>query len=306
MAADLTLALASRFLERLVCPTCRDPLENNGASLRCDSCGDSFPVRGSVLDLRPSGRTSVQGDQDAWSDHWSSEKQASFVQRFFSWYRKAVFARTVAYFIGRYFPAQGVFVEAGSGTSETSIRVNKRGGACALVALDLIIPVLESCNPVMDVRVGGDIFRLPFADDSVDGIWNVGVMEHFTHDQIDAILRELHRVMRQGARVILLWPGSNSIPQKMLEAAAWVINLRPRQRPFSFHPAEISRLRSSQQGRDVLARNGFETVTIDPGPRSLMAFVTVVGEKPVQPRSSVAPVFASGYSSSSPGTPTHA
>lgn len=254
----------------------------------------------------PSGRASVQGDQDAWSDHWSAEKQASFVQRFFSWYRKAVFARTVAYFVGRYFPAQGVFVEAGSGTSETSIRVNKRGGACTLVALDLIIPVLEQCDPVMDVRVGGDIFRLPFADDSVDGIWNVGVMEHFTHDQIDAILRELHRVMRQGARVILLWPGSDSIPQKMLEAVAWVINLRPRQRPFRFHPAEISRLRSSQQARDVLARNGFETVTIDPGPRSLMAFKTVVGEKPVQPRSSVAPVVASGYSSSSLGTPTHA
>lgn len=207
MPADLTLAPASRFLERLACPTCGAPLQNNGASLRCESCGDSFPVRGSVLDLRPSGRTSVQGDQDAWSDHWSAETQASFVQRFFSWCRKTVFARTVAGFVGPYFLAQGVFVEAGSGTSETSIRVN---------------------------------------------------------------------------------------------------NLRPRQRPFRFHSAEISRLRSSQQGRDVLARNGFETVTVDPGPRSLMAFKTVVGERPVQPRSSVAPVFAPGYSSSSLGTPTHA
>ena len=237
-------------------------------------------MQASVLDLRPSGRTAVQGDQDAWSDHWSDEKQASLVQRFFSWYRKAVFARTVAHFVGRYFPERGVFIEAGCGTSETSIRINKRGGACTLVALDLIIPVLEQCNPVMDVRIGGDIFRLPFADDSVDGIWNVGVMEHFTHEQIDAILQELRRVLRPGARVILLWPGSDSIPQKMLEVVAWFINLRRREQPFRFHPAEISRLRSSRQGREVLARNGLETVTIDPGPRSLMAFKTVVGQKP--------------------------
>src|SRR5205823_4994282 len=149
-------------------------------------------------------------------------------------------ARTVAYFVERYFSTRGVFVEAGSGTSETSIRVDKRGGDRTLVALDLIVPVLEQCDPVMDVRVAGDIFRLPFADDSVDGIWNVGVMEHFTHDQIDAILRELHRVLRPGGRVILLWPGSDSIPQKMLEAVAWVVNLRPRPKTFRFHPPEIS------------------------------------------------------------------
>src|SRR5262249_41585528 len=149
-------------------------------------------------------------------------------------------------FLDRYFPASGVFVEAGSGTSETSIRVDKRGGSRTLVALDLIVPVLEMCDPVMDVRVSGDIFRLPFADDSIDGIWNVGVMEHFTHEQIDAIMRELLRVLRPGARVVLLWPGSDSIPQKMLEAVAWVVNLRPKQETFRFHPPEISRLRSTR------------------------------------------------------------
>jgi SAM-dependent methyltransferase len=233
-----------------------------------------------VLDLRPTARAAVQGDQDAWDDHWSEEKQATFVQRFFSWYRQAVFARTVAHFVGRYFPPRGVFIEAGCGTSETSIRIDKEGGRRRLVALDLIVPVLEQCDPVMDARIAGDIFKLPFSENSVDGIWNVGVMEHFTQNQIDAILREFRRVLRPGGRMVLLWPGADSIPQKLLEGVAWLINRRPRSQTFRFHPPEISRLRSRRHGREVLARNGFETVIVDPGPRSLMAFKTVVGAKP--------------------------
>jgi SAM-dependent methyltransferase len=274
---------ARALVGRLCCATCRGPVVERAPGVRCVRCGAEYAVRGSVLDLRPAGRVAVQSDADAWSEHWSGEKQASLVQRFFSWYRKAVFARAVAWFAERYLPARGVLVEAGSGTAETSMLM-RPGEGRTLVALDLIPQVLEHCHPVMDVRLAGDLFHLPFATESVDGIWNVGVMEHFTQEQIDAILREFHRVLRPGGRVILFWPGTDSIPQRMLDAVAWVVNRRKRAAPYRFHPPEISRLASVRAGREVLARNGLLTVTIDPGPRTLMAFKTVVGEKPMPAR----------------------
>ena len=132
----------------------------------------------------------------------------------------------------------------------------------------------------MDVRVCGDIFCLPFQSDAIDGIWNVGVMEHFTHDQIDAILREFRRVLKPGSRVVLLWPAKFSIPQRILRVCEWFINLRRGEADkFRFHPDEISQLRSPRQGREVLTRNGFRPVAIDIGLRTLMAFETLVGEK---------------------------
>ncbi len=154
-------------------------------------------------------QTRLDGEesQNAWTEHWSDDRQQSISQRFFSFYRKAVFARTVRYFINRYFPTEGIFVEAGSGTAETSMRIDKRGGARKLVATDIVQPVLRQCHPVMDSRVCGDIFNMPYAADSVDGIWNVGVMEHFTHEQIDSIMTEFHRILKPGHRIILLWPG---------------------------------------------------------------------------------------------------
>ena len=219
--------------------------------------------------------------QSAWSEHWSDDRQLSFSQRFFSFYRKAVFARTVSYFVNRYFPQKGIFVEAGSGTAETSMRIDKNMGARKLVATDIVQTVLMQCHPIMDARVCGDIFNLPYADDSVDGIWNVGVMEHFTHEQIDRIMGELYRVLKPGHRIILLWPGADSIPQKMLRLVEVFINARGRgeEKEFHFHPPEISQLKSRREGLDVLRRNGFESIHIDAGWRSLMAFKTLVAAK---------------------------
>jgi SAM-dependent methyltransferase len=262
----------------IACPDCHGPLKLSETGAVCERLGYRFEMVNGVLDLRP--KTAPQRPEEAaWGEHWSEDKQQSLSQRFFSVYRKAVFARAVAYFVGRYLAAEGVLLEAGSGTSETSMRIGKNGGLRTLVAVDLVPGVLERCHAAMDLRICADIFALPFQDGGIHGIWNVGVMEHFTHAQIDAILKEFHRVLKPSGRVVLLWPAVFSIPQRILRAAEWIINLRRRGARFCFHPDEISQLRGAAQGREVLGRNGFETIKIDLGLRTLMAFETLVGEK---------------------------
>jgi ubiquinone/menaquinone biosynthesis C-methylase UbiE len=225
-------------------------------------------------------QTSLDGaeSQFAWAKHWSADRQQTLSQRFFSFYRKAVFARTVCYYVERHFPAEGLFVEAGSGTAETSMRIDKHNGSRKLIATDIVHGVLKQCHPVMDAKVCADIFNMPYANDSIDGIWNVGVMEHFTHEQIDRILAELYRVLKPGHRIILLWPGADSMPQKMLKFVELFINLG-RSEKFSFHPPEISQLKSRRQGNEILERNGFRSIHIDYGLRSLFAFKTLVAVK---------------------------
>ena len=272
-------AAATPVLDRLACPGCATALLAVPGGVECPACGTRYPETHGVLDFRLPDAQAKPEFAD-WTAHWSGSNQGSAAQRFFSFYRRAVFARTVAWFIERYFPPAGVLVEAGSGTAETSMRISKRGGDRVLVAVDLVLPVVAASHPVMDVRLAADIFRLPFAAKSVDGIWNVGVMEHFTHDLIDAMLREFRRVLRPGAPLLLLWPATDSLPQKGLRAVEAVVNLGRAGTPFRFHPDEISKLRSSAEGRDVLRRNGLEPVAVDPGVRSLFAFKTVVGRRP--------------------------
>ncbi len=268
----------TRIINRLACPQCHSGLSHTGPHLRCSVCQELYSVVGDVADLRPVTTEKKQEAVD-WTDHWSEERQHSMSQRFFSVYRKSIFARTVRHFVDTYLPTAGVLVEAGCGTSETSMRISKHNGERTLVAVDIVLPVLAKCHPVMDVRLCADIFRLPFRDNSLDGIWNVGVMEHFLHEQIDNILREFHRVLKPDARLILLWPATSSVPQRMLRVAERIIHATSKQKDFRFHPDEISQLRSGQEGRDVLRRNGFQTIHVDEGWRSLMAFKTLVGAK---------------------------
>jgi SAM-dependent methyltransferase len=244
----------------------------------CKTCGTDYSVVDGIVDLRlPTAEGRKKMDQ--WSEHWSSENQGRLAQRFFSFYRKAVFARSVCHFIKHYFPTQGVFVEAGSGTSESSGMIPKLHGQRILVAVDIVMPVLKASHPVMDVRICGDIFSLPFPDSAIDGLWNVGVMEHFTLSQIDQLMAEFHRVLKPGAPIFLLWPGHHSIPQKVLRGLEALINLRGRPEKYRFHPDEISKLRSVHEARAVLRKNGFRVLHVDWGLRSLMAFVTPVGAK---------------------------
>ena len=268
----------NRIMEVLACPQCRGRLRCAETRLACENCGESYEITKGIPDLRPrSAEPRREGIE--WTEHWSTENQRSLSQRFFSFYRRTVFARAVSYFVDRYLPPRGVLIEAGSGTSETSMFIKKRNGERTLVAIDLIRPVLERCHSIMDVRVCGDIFSLPFQDDSIDGIWNVGVMEHFEFDRIDAILGEFRRVLKPRERAVLLWPATFSVPQRMLRVVEWFINLRRGRDKFRFHPDEISQLRSAEQGRRILARNGFRPVAVDLGLRTLMAFETLVGEK---------------------------
>ncbi len=59
----------------------------------------------------------------------------------------------------------------------------------------------EKCKTIQ-----GNIFSLPFPDESLDGYYNLGVLEHFTPDEIRQILIEAKRVLKHKGRIIILWP----------------------------------------------------------------------------------------------------
>lgn len=216
---------------------------------------------------------------EEWTGHWTPKR--SPLEHLLSFYRKTVCARSVRDGFSRYMPKKGVFVEAGSGTGETGGRIEKHGGDRVLVALDFVPAVLRVTHPVIDMAVAGDIFAMPFPDDSLDGIWNVGVLEHYTHSDIDRAFREFRRVLRPGGRVTVFWPATNSIPQKFLVGGAAIVGLLTgRGLDYRFHPPEISQLHSIGEGHEILRRNGFQSVAVTGGIDSLLVWKTVVGQKP--------------------------
>lgn len=142
-----------------------------------------------------------------WNKHWKKIiSNNTFFGKILSIYRYFLLTREVRYYTNKYFNKNGIFVECGSGTGESSSNIDKNGRI--LIALDIsIFPLkLARQNGVYNSYLCGDIFNLPFKDESVCGIWNLGVMEHFNEEEILMILKEFRRVLKNDSVCILFWP----------------------------------------------------------------------------------------------------
>ena len=79
----------------------------------------------------------------------------------------------------QYLPVQGLILEAGCGPADWVYYLRSIG--YDVVGMDFCTPILvdsmgqESSLPL----VAGDVFQLPFKDDSLEGILSFGVIEHF-------------------------------------------------------------------------------------------------------------------------------
>ena len=221
----------------------------------------------------------ARDDARVWDDHWAAlSGQRSLFGRVASLVRTSLLSRAVRAFANEHFPKDGVFVEAGCGSAESSSRMVPAGRT--LVAMDISRLAVRAARrvPVFRGLLQGDLFRLPFRNASVAGLWNLGVMEHFPKEEGQALLREFARVLRPGGVALLFWPpefGSSRLVLAPIEA------LRSRAGvPFHFFPDEVNRLRSRAHGVAMLEGTGLEPVVLSFGPRDLFIHLVVVARKP--------------------------
>ncbi len=125
----------------------------------------------------------------------------------------------------------------------------------------------------MDALIQSNIFATPIRSQSVDGIWNLGVMEHFTYPEIRACLREFRRVLKPGGVILLFWPAEKNASRWILGPLESIIRRRQRSN-FTFFPGEISRLHSKLEARQLIESEGFHVNAIDFNWRT--AFIHVV------------------------------
>lgn len=173
-----------------------------------------------------------------WTQHWAALDR-TLTGSTFSWYRRHIRSRSVAREVHRFFPQAGVFAECGCGTSETSCRLQPSIRQTFL-AVDFARDTLSRAvtTQCMAGAIQADIRSLPFQDATLDGIWNLGVMEHYEDDDALLALREFHRALKPNGHVLLWWPPPYGLDFLLLRT---IPGLFPRE-PGRRTPSEIVRL----------------------------------------------------------------
>ncbi len=107
-------------------------------------------------------------------------------------------------------------LENGCGSGKASILLGKTFDR---TLLDISSKALEYARflvnkfDVNNVKfVKGNIFNLPFSGKSFDFIWNIGVIEHYDIEDIQLIVENMIRALKEGGKIIIAFPNFNSGP----------------------------------------------------------------------------------------------
>ena len=152
--------------------------------------------------------------------------------------------------------------------------------ARTLVGLDFSAIALREARTSagMHALVQADLFAMPCRSESIDGIWNLGVMEHFSSEQISACLREFHRVLKPGGVILLFWPSASNSSRWILAPVEKLVS-SVRRSNFTFFPGEISRLPSKRHARTLIESQGFEIDLIDFNWRTAFIHMVIAARK---------------------------
>jgi SAM-dependent methyltransferase len=113
-------------------------------------------------------------------------------------------------FIFKYFPAGSHLLEAGCGSGRFVYWLAEKGYAIEGVEIgEKAVANLNQRFPLLKIRQG-DVCRLPYADNSFDGILSLGVIEH-VYAGMDDSIREMHRVLKPGGIALVIVPCFNLV-----------------------------------------------------------------------------------------------
>lgn len=217
-----------------------------------------------------------------WEEYWQGDilRGKRFLYNLIaSFYRRFLIKPSFNHFIRKYFKKNSRVLHAGCGGGEVDMDVQ---GYIKITALDFSQNALEKYRNRNGKRsrvILGDVRSLPFRNSSFDGIYNLGVMEHFESHEIDKILKEFNRVLKQRCTIIVFWPPEFGLSVIFFKTLVYIYKKILGKKKVVFHPPEVSRLKSEKGARQIFSASGFEVIEYYFGIRDLFTYAVVVAKK---------------------------
>lgn len=183
------------------------------------------------------------GDGKSWEAYWDESEHRGVYATIAKLYRRSLISRMLRHYFRRYFrdEAGRVYLHAGCGSGESDNRIGFE--RATFVLMDISAGALEIARARTALPnahfVVGDIFHPPFREASIDGVWNLGVMEHFYEPQISEIFRALGRILKPAGRGLILWPPRYGTSVIGLRLFLFVTN-RILRRKLQLQPDEVA------------------------------------------------------------------
>jgi dolichol-phosphate mannosyltransferase len=235
-----------------------------------------FSIPPPFLDIDP-----ALNDPQQWDAYWAADRGGGSViyDAIAITYRNLVIRRRLNLLIKRHFARGAELLHTGCGSGQVDVDI---GTEMSITALDISVPALNAyrkANPYPKLLKHGSIFALPFAEASFDGVYNLGLMEHFTSHEITQILQQTQRVLKPGGKAVIFWPHHYGTSVNVLRFVHWISNSVLKRR-VQLHPPEITHCRGGKWARQVIIDSGLTLEDYSFGPGDFWVQAILVLKKP--------------------------
>ena len=232
------------------------------------------------LPSRQSTALGADNTKESWDMYWKGKQHAhsKVYDSIAEFYRKFIIKKSLNYFINQHFKPGTKVLHAGCGSGQVDVDIVKN---FSITAMDISAPALEiyqKTNSVGCKTVLGSILKTSFEAGTFDGIYNLGVMEHFSTQEIQTILLEFKRILKAQGKIVLFWPHENGSSVTFLKFVHFILN-NIFKKNIKLHPDEISRLKSKQHAQNIIEQSGLVFVDYYFGPKDLFTQAVVVAQK---------------------------
>jgi dolichol-phosphate mannosyltransferase len=225
-----------------------------------------------------------------WDGYWNSKNAPTplIYDLIAAFYRRFVIRPALNHFTGLCFAPGSKILHAGCGGGEVDADISRK---YSVSALDISLPALglyRKFNGPDSEVIHGSVFHIPTSDKAYDGIYNAGVMEHFTPPEITQALDEFYRVLKPGGKILLFWPPAFGVTVRFLHLVHFLLrNFFKEDRKL--HPDEVTHVRSRRQVNEYLRTSGFVLDKFSFGIRDLFTQVAIIAHKPAAALNDVVP-----------------
>jgi len=219
-------------------------------------------------------------EEKEWDKYWKKKQTASqqIYRKIASFYRQFIIKRTLNHFLEKEFKKGDSLLHAGSGSGQVDEDVVKKFDITALDISAEALKLYRLYNGQSSKVLKASIFDIPVKNGSFDGIYNLGVHEHFLASENEKILKEFARVLKENGKLVLFWPPKFGISVMFLNSLHFILN-DLLNRKIRLHPDEVSLITSKKQVENLLKENGFELTEFYFGPKDLFTYCVVIAKK---------------------------
>jgi ubiquinone/menaquinone biosynthesis C-methylase UbiE len=219
-------------------------------------------------------------EKGIWDNYWAKKKTKSqnIYKGIASFYRQFVIKRALNHFIESEFKKNAKLLHAGSGTGQVDEDIINKFDITALDISKEALKLYKFYNGEKSKLMLASVFEIPVPNKAFDGIYNLGVHEHFTRAENEKILKEFSRVLKNNGKIVLFWPPKFSLSVNFLNTTHFILN-DVLKRNIRLHPEEISLIENKKQVEELLKSAGFKMTDFYFGPKDLFTHCIIVAEK---------------------------